>query len=219
MARSLKALVKSAGAVLLSAVLAKGSDSQCAMQLGHVVTNNNKKANLTDAEDFVNGMVQQFLSYPAPAVNAEVSVNRPLVFMHQYRSGGTSIRKLLYNVSVKAGAKPHIACSGGVDCREFHIREASSSVYGGHYCWHETLKRLGAEKQPSCLTNFREPEARLMSCYTHRLVTTKKVAPWCMAKLEPERLRTLLVNYGCVNEPFRRQDKGESDSVCEEVQL
>mmetsp|Transcript_75398 Transcript_75398/g.104727 ORF Transcript_75398/g.104727 Transcript_75398/m.104727 type:complete len:311 (-) Transcript_75398:77-1009(-) len=197
----LKRLVSCIVVSLPLAVLTQ-SDSQCAMQLSHTVLNN--KTNKSDAEDFVNKMVQQVLNYPAPAVNSEVSVSRPLLFMHQYRAGGTTLRQLLYNVSVNTGVKAHIACSGGVDCREFQIREASSAVYGGHFCWHESLMHLGEDKKPSCLTNFREPEARLMSCYTHRLVTTKKVAPWCMGKLAPEKLRSMLVNYGCVNEPFRR---------------
>lgn len=196
----LKRLVSCIVVSLPLAVLTQ--DSQCAMQLSHTVLNN--KTNKSDAEDFVKKMVQQVLSYPAPAVNSEVSVSRPLLFMHQYRAGGTTLRQLLYNVSTNMGVKAHIACSGGVDCREFQIREASSAVYGGHFCWHESLKHLGEDKKPSCLTNFREPEARLMSCYTHPLVTTKKVAPWCMGKLAPEKLKSMLVNYGCVNEPFRR---------------
>mmetsp|Transcript_15271 Transcript_15271/g.28794 ORF Transcript_15271/g.28794 Transcript_15271/m.28794 type:complete len:304 (-) Transcript_15271:76-987(-) len=192
------AIGKQIGVLMLLACLSDADDIQCALQLGHAA-----KTNKADAEDFVDKMVQRFVSYPAPRINEHVSVETPLVFMHQYRAGGTTMRKLLYNVSINTGVRPHIACSGGVDCREFHITEASSDVYGGHLCWHQTLKML-AGKSVSCLTNFREPEARIMSCYTHRLVKTKRVAPWCMANMEPEKLRSMLVNYGCVNEPFRR---------------
>ena len=153
--------------------------------------------------DYVAAMIQNFLQKPLPPKNEAVSETRPLVFMHQHRAGGTTLRKLLYNTSLSLKMKPHIQCSGGVDCRAFKNQVTDASVYGGQFCWREMMTSLSG-KQVSCLTNFREPVARITSCYMQRLVEKKKVAPFCMAKLDPKKLKTLLVNYGCVNEPFRR---------------
>ena len=182
----------------------RAEDSQCALQ---VTANNVTKANASkakvNASEFVPIMIQRFLNRPAPHFNENVSEETPLVFMHQSRAGGTTIRKLLFNASHSAGLKAHIPCSGGVDCHSFS-KVKKAAVYGGHFCWHELMGHLGANTKASCLTNFREPHARIMSCYTSRLVKEKKVAPGCMGKLAPEKLRSMLQNYGCVNEPFRR---------------
>ncbi|CAE7252909.1 rlmN [Symbiodinium sp. CCMP2456] len=179
------------------------------------------KANATDS-DFVQVMIDRFLNKKVPSKNEDVSEHAPLVFMHQHRAGGTTMRKLLYNQSVNMKLSPHIMCSGGVSCREFKNNDAKAAVYGGQFCWRELMESL-PEKKVSCLTNFREPVARIQSCYHNRLVHTKKmlgldsllslccrIAPACMGKLEPSKLKSLLQNYGCVNEllgqyqPFRR---------------
>ncbi|CAE7285105.1 rlmN, partial [Symbiodinium microadriaticum] len=160
------------------------------------------KANAADS-DFVGVMIDRFLNKKVPPKNEDVSEHAPLVFMHQHRAGGTTMRKLLYNQSVNMKLSPHIMCSGGVSCREFKNNDAKAAVYGGQFCWRELMDSL-PEKKVSCLTNFREPVARIQSCYHNRLVHTKKIAPACMGKLEPSKLKSLLQNYGCVNEPFRR---------------
>ncbi|CAE7237392.1 Slc4a1, partial [Symbiodinium necroappetens] len=127
------------------------------------------------SEDFVPEMINKFLEMPLPKMNPQISETRPLVFMHQHRAGGTTMRKLLYNTSMSQKMKPHILCSGGVSCRAFKNNVTDAAVYGGEFCWREMMTSLSG-----------------------------KVAPFCMAKLDPKKLKTLLVNYGCVNEPFRR---------------
>ena len=161
------------------------------------------KARSNASVDFVPDMITKFLEMPAPWKNEAVSENRPLVFMHQHRAGGTTLRKLLYNETEKLKMKAHILCSGGVSCRAFKNNVSDAAVYGGEFCWREMMTSLSG-KHVSCVTNFREPVARITSCYMQRLVAKKKVAPFCMAKLDTKKLKTLLVNYGCVNEPFRR---------------
>ena len=84
-----------------------------------------------------------------------------------------------------------------------------------------------ARPEVGCLTSFREPVPRIMSCYSDRLVGSEHVAPACMGDLglqltallllqgtfrstastkdlSVENLKKLLVDRGCVNEPFRR---------------
>jgi len=205
MAVTVKSLV--AGMLLAALSWAVAEDAQCAMQIGHPGKNASSHAaggSANSSTDFALMMIGRFLERPAPELNENVSEHTPLVFMHQARSGGTTMRKLLYNASKKAGLKAHIPCSGGVDCHAFGKVSKSSAVYGGHFCWQELMGQIGEGKKASCLTNFREPQARLMSCYTSRIVKEKKVAPGCMGKLDPEKLRSMLQNYGCVDEPFRR---------------
>ena len=72
-----------------------------------------KRANATET-DAVAVMIERFLNKKAPPKNEAVSDHAPLVFMHQHRAGGTTMRKLLYNMSVNLKLNPHIMCSGGL---------------------------------------------------------------------------------------------------------
>ena len=67
-----------------------------------------------DESDYVSEMIERFLNKKAPPKNEAVSEIKPLVFMHQHRAGGTTMRKLLYNMSVNLKLEPHIMCSGGL---------------------------------------------------------------------------------------------------------
>ena len=180
-----------------------GNKAKESKAVAHAGASKGKGKGSANQTDYVAAMIESFLKKPLPPKNADVSETRPLVFMHQHRAGGTTMRKLLYNTSLALKMKPHIQCTGKVDCRAFKNEVTDAAVYGGEFCWREMMTSLSG-KQVSCLTNFREPVARITSCYAQRLVQKKKVAPFCMAKLDPQKLKTLLVNYGCVNEPFRR---------------
>ncbi|CAE7159780.1 SLC4A10, partial [Symbiodinium pilosum] len=97
-------------------------------------------------EDYVAAMVQSFLEKPLPKKNDAVSETRPLVFMHQHRAGGTTLRKLLYNETMNLKMKPHIQCSGGVDCRAFKNNVKDAAVYGGQFCWREMMTSLSGKQ-------------------------------------------------------------------------
>ena len=162
-----------------------------AAKAGHGANSNGGKSkegkSTKDHSHFVATMIENFLQKPLPTKNEAVSEHRPLVFMHQHRAGGTTLRKLLYNETTNLKMKPHIQCSGGVDCRAFKNNVKDAAVYGGQFCWREMMTSL-AGKEVSCLTNFREPVARITSCYMQRLVEKRKVAPACMAKLDTKQL-------------------------------
>ena len=102
---------------------------------------NHAKVAKSDAtgSDFVQVMIDRFLDKKVPPKNEDVSEHAPLVFMHQHRAGGTTMRKLLYNQSVNRKLSPHIMCSGGVSCRDFKNKDAKSAVYGGQFCWRELM--------------------------------------------------------------------------------
>eukprot|EP00439_Symbiodinium_sp_Y106_P084631 s744_g26.t1 len=156
--------------------------------------------------DPVMRMIGNFLRLPYPEPNQQIRMNRPLIFMHQAKSGGTSLRELLYNASMRKGWKPYIQCYGAVGCQDFQAPKTKAAVYAGHFCWDEfaqNLHRRGVNEF-SCVTNFRKPFYRILSCYSYRAVGVRKDAPECMAKLSPDQLRDVLLQVGCVNEPFRR---------------
>ena len=101
-----------------------------------------KSAQGAGDSDFTTVMIDRFLNKKAPPKNEAVSEHAPLVFMHQHRAGGTTMRKLLYNMSVNMNLKPHIMCSGGVSCREFKNKDDKAAVYGGQFCWRELMESL-----------------------------------------------------------------------------
>ncbi|CAE7692120.1 unnamed protein product, partial [Symbiodinium pilosum] len=164
--------------------------------------------------DYVPSLIDQFLQAPLPSPNRNLTSENPLVFLHQARGAGTSLRKLMYNSSKNLGLKAHIPCYGGVDCNDLRM-EGEAAVYAGHFCWEEAranLQQVGA-KQVGCLTNFREPVPRIMSCYSDRLVGAEHAAPACMGDLSVEQLTRLLVDHGCINEPFRRFSECKPNST------
>lgn len=156
--------------------------------------------------DPVMRMIGNFLRLPYPEPNQQIRMNRPLIFMHQAKSGGTSLRELLYNASMRKGWKPYIQCYGAVGCQDFQAPKTKAAVYAGHFCWDEFAQNLHHRgvNEFSCVTNFRKPFYRILSCYSYRAVGVRKDAPECMAKLSPDQLRDVLIQVGCVNEPFRR---------------
>ncbi|CAE7588319.1 unnamed protein product [Symbiodinium natans] len=165
-------------------------------------------------ENYVSNLVDQFLEAPLPSPNRNLTSENPLIFLHQARAAGTSIRKLISNSSRNLGLKAHIPCYGGVGCNDLRL-EGEAAVYAGNFCWadaHRSLQEKGA-KQVGCLTSFREPVPRIMSCYSDRLVGSEHVAPACMADLPAEQLKRLLVERGCVNEPFRRFSECQPNST------
>ncbi|CAE7528493.1 unnamed protein product [Symbiodinium sp. CCMP2456] len=184
--------------------------------------------------DYVPGLVEQFLQAPLPSPNRNLTSENPVVFLHQARAAGTSLRKLISNSSRNLGLKAHIPCYGGVGCNDFRL-EGDAAVYAGHFCWEDAQRSLKAKgaKEVGCLTSFREPVPRIMSCYSDRLVGSEHVAPACMGDLglqlaalrgtfessastkdlSVDNLKKLLVDRGCVNEPFRRFSECQPNST------
>ncbi|CAE7229797.1 unnamed protein product [Symbiodinium natans] len=154
----------------------------------------------------IHGLISKFVYSKPPAVNKHVSKRRPLLFMHQAKSGGTSLREVLYKNSRHQGLSAYIPCNGGVHCQKFDIDGQTAAVYGGHFCWKATTNNLARRgvHQFSCVTIFREPVARIMSCYSYRMVGQLGKAPSCIAHVHPQQLKSKLLDNACVNEPFRR---------------
>mmetsp|Transcript_33757 Transcript_33757/g.63112 ORF Transcript_33757/g.63112 Transcript_33757/m.63112 type:complete len:382 (+) Transcript_33757:58-1203(+) len=154
----------------------------------------------------IHDLIARFVYSKPPAYNKRVSKSKPLIFMHQAKSGGTSLRETLYKSSRYHGLSAFIPCNGGVRCQKFDIDGETAAVYGGHFCWKATMNKLESRRvsQVSCVTIFREPVSRILSCYYYRMVGQNKKAPTCLTSLSPERLQRELLENSCVNEPFRR---------------
>ncbi|CAE7229804.1 unnamed protein product [Symbiodinium natans] len=153
----------------------------------------------------INRLIDGFLSAQPVAVNSDISQKRPLVFMHQAKSGGTSLRQSLHQAAHNLGLKTYIPCHD-VDCQEYNTVGHKAAIYGGHFCWTSLAKDFAARgvNDFSCVTIFRDPVPRVLSCYSYRLVGKLGSAPTCVADVPPEKLKSELVGHACVDEPFRR---------------
>mmetsp|Transcript_35222 Transcript_35222/g.81173 ORF Transcript_35222/g.81173 Transcript_35222/m.81173 type:complete len:317 (+) Transcript_35222:88-1038(+) len=165
--------------------------------------------NTVSESDYVPLLIDRFLESPLPLPNNNLTSENPLVFLHQERAAGMSLKKLMSNSSQNLGLAAHFATPGQAKV------EGPAAVYGGNFCWkdvHRSLREKGA-KQVSCLTNFREPVPRIMSCYSDRVVGVMHAAPACMGDLSVDSLKKALVNHGCIDEPFKRFGECEDDST------
>ena len=115
-------------------------------------------------------MMDDFRAYPNELMWRQVrdlnDKNHPLIFFHQRKAGGTSIRDSLYKVSKHNKLSNYIVCfSKHVhDCDMYELPVTQLySIYGGHFHWNSLryLNRFhlsnGSDFNFSCITNFREP--------------------------------------------------------------
>lgn len=153
----------------------------------------------------INKLIDGFLSSKPVNVNSNISPKHPLVFMHQAKSGGTSLRQELHEAAHNLGLKTYIPCHD-VDCQEYNTVGHNAAVYGGHFCWTSLAKDFARRgvNDFSCVTIFRDPVPRVLSCYSYRLVGKLNSAPTCVADVPPEKLKNELLGHACADEPFRR---------------
>jgi len=115
-------------------------------------------------------MMNDFRAYPNKLMWRQVcdlnDKNHPLIFFHQRKAGGTSIRDSLYQVSNRNNLSNYIVCySERVhDCDVYELPVTKLySIYGGHFHWNSLSylnrfrPRNGLAFNFSCITNFREP--------------------------------------------------------------
>ncbi|KAL4423827.1 hypothetical protein ABPG75_001128 [Micractinium tetrahymenae] len=170
-------------------------------------------------------MVEAFLATPLPPRNLNLSEDAPLFFFHQRKTAGSSMRQAIVQAAKAANLSYFVSCHDGVPCDLYHIGTNFSAIYAGHFYWGEQreLSRqssfdpaTGTWHNPrhsaSCLTVFRDPVARLESCYYYRFVQERRIKHQhyrCMNLLTNAELRNMLTNgrtiwgRGCLNEPFR----------------
>ena len=96
-------------------------------------------------------------------------LERPFVYVHQRKTGGSSIRH-----AALAGAKDlyingsaFIPCEQSVACATFtpYLAQQRFSIYAGHFNWHTVIPD---KDDFACLTSFRHPLDRATSCLHFR---------------------------------------------------
>jgi hypothetical protein len=151
-------------------------------------------------------LVATFLASPLPPRNLNISVENPLLFVHQRKAGGSSVRVALVAAAAQARLPSYVPCHGGVKCTTFDIPvNAAAAIYAGHFPWihaarqlmqqrqlgrsgstppssgatPDTIQRQSLHQPASCLTLFRDPMARLESCFYYRAARVNVHTPAC----------------------------------------
>ena len=104
---------------------------------------------------------------------------RPFVFLHQRKTGGTTLRKGLHRRAQQLGVHSWLPCFDDVPCQSYAAPEALANVslLGGHLAWPNVAARLPGGFD--CFTVFREPVARVESCWNFRFVQLSGVLGMC----------------------------------------
>ena len=151
----------------------------------------------------ITNIMNDFLSYPNELMWKQVNDlndrNHPLIFFHQRKAGGTSIRDILYQVSKRNQLSHYVVCySDTKNCDVFELPvKQLYSVYGGHFQWNSlrNLNRFrptnGSDFNFSCITNFREPVSFKTVVEILSSVLIDNLS--CFLGIEAEELLTLSV--------------------------
>lgn len=164
-----------------------------------------------------NAVVTSFLNTPTSQMWTPVdsiSEDKPFIFYHQRKAGGTSIRGTLAETAHKENFTTYIPCYPPVACDTFSFPyNKKYALYAGHFQWGslDESARMNSTFRSgmSCASNFREPIRRVESCLYFRfrsLLTARNAT--CVDDLSLEDFVSILFQYdeygqGCFNEPFR----------------
>lgn len=156
------------------------------------------------------------------------SENKPFIFFHQRKAGGSTFRQFLYDAANNLGARSWIpSCRfGPIPCAVFALpTHAKFAVYGGHFRYMEAHKNfvvtnfktfLQNKRKPkhkpfTCLVTARPTLDRVVSCWNYRFIQELKLeakeyhATSMTASQWDELLPTAFskFNEGCNNEFIR----------------
>ena len=129
-------------------------------------------------------------------VQQRPSLDRPFIFIHQRKTGGTSIRH-----AAQAGAEcllindtAFIPCEQKVACATFAPPPAQQrfSIYAGHLNFYTTPAASLDKDGFACLTSFRHPLDRAISCLYFRF--PDRMRGLQLQQMSPEEFRGLLHN-------------------------
>lgn len=131
---------------------------------------------------------------------------RPFVFIHNAKSGGTSLRYVFHNASMEHKFNSWIPCMGGVPCDLFSFPPTEGEVkqvYASHlnYVHMQNMLQetsLGKVRKFDCLTNIRPTISRVESCWNWQIQMKHMPNLPSTANLSTEEWRTLMPPQ-CVN--------------------
>lgn len=160
-----------------------------------------------------------FIKSPLPFQNLNISVNNPVVLFHQRKAGGSSLRSVLFKASQQLNLSHFIPCYGSVPCDTYTFKGSRNAIYAGHFPIQEVKHLLRHVPMHSdfssiqkhnftCLSNFRDPVARVESCFYFRFLS-RGIKFKCISEVPLSTLKEILLfgvdHYGdgCLDEPFR----------------
>jgi len=121
-------------------------------------------------------------------VGYKPSENRPFIFFHQRKAGGSTFRQFLYEAANNLGVRSWIpSCRfGPIPCAVFALpTHAKFAVYGGHFRYMEAHKNFivtdfrnylfqskqqASAKKFTCLITARPTVERVISCWNYRFL-------------------------------------------------
>ena len=146
----------------------------------------------------------------------------PFVFFHLRKTGGSSIRDMLYNASHQMNLTSFLPCYGNVSCKTYFLPpdEKIFSLYGGHLFYDDVRNTLNLRREEnyssfpstntfSCLTVIRPTVERVFSCWNFRMLQENESPLKNAESLSVEEWDTLLPialsihGEGCNNEFVR----------------
>ena len=143
-----------------------------------------------------------------PQVQVEPTVDRPFIFIHQRKCGGSSVRDAIFRGAAALGLKndtTFIPCYHNVSCRVMEPAPALKStqaVLAGHFNWYTAVPD---NKDFACLTTARHPVSRVNSCLSFVFPRTRRPHD-LVANLTNQQFKQLLLhthhefNASCNNE-------------------
>ena len=150
-------------------ILAYSSSLLIVAAIAGVLSFSEEDAFTTASHRKIANIMNDFRAYPNELMWRQVcnlnNKNHPLIFFHQRKAGGTSIRDSLFEVSKQNNLSHYIVCyteRHNCDVFELPVKKLFA-IYGGHFHWNSLryLNRFrpsnGSDFNFSCITNFREP--------------------------------------------------------------
>ena len=144
---------------------------------------------------------------PLPQVQLKPTVDRPFVFIHQRKCGGSSVRDAIFHGAVALGLNDtsYISCYHNVSCWTFDPHpsvKGARAIYAGHFNWYTVVP---GDRDFACLTTFRHPVSRVNSCLSFVFPGTRRPVD-LVANMTRAQFKQLLLhthhefNASCNNE-------------------
>ena len=140
-----------------------------------------------------------------PEVQHRPSLDRPFIYIHQRKTGGSSVRHaaLTGAEQLHLNSTAFIPCEQNVSCATFAPNTTLQrfSIYAGHFNWYTVMPD---KDEFACLTSFRHPLDRAVSCLHFRF--PKKMRDVQLQNLTTKDFESLLrdtyhdSNASCNNE-------------------
>ena len=126
-----------------------------------------------------------------PEVQLRPSLDRPFIYIHQRKTGGSSVRRAALRGAeqLHLNSTAFIPCEQNVVCATFapNTTLQRSSIYAAHFNWYTVMPD---KDDKACLTSFRHPLDRAVSCLHYRF--EEKMRDLQLQNFTTEEFKSLL---------------------------